>query len=190
MAGMSVPSSLADHFLIAMPSLADPNFARGVTLICQHDENGAMGLVVNRVSEYTYGDILSQLDIPLESADLAGQPVLLGGPVQPERGFVLYDDPRDWGASLRIGPSLALSTSRDILAAMARGAGPARALLALGYAGWTAGQLEAELIENSWLTVRAEPAILFDTPLEERWRAAARSLGVDLSHLADGVGHA
>lgn len=187
---MHAASSLADHFLIAMPALDDPNFARGVTLICQHDETGAMGLVINRLSEFTLGDVFRQMDIATELTALCDQPVLLGGPVQPDRGFVLHDDPREWGSTLRFGKRLAVSTSRDILAAMAKGEGPARALLALGYAGWTAGQLEAEIAENSWLTVPADQAIIFDTPLESRWRAAAQSLGVDLSRLADGAGHA
>jgi putative transcriptional regulator len=192
---MHAPQSLADHFLIAMPSLADPNFARGVTLICQHDENGAMGLMVNRLSDFTLGEVLRQMDITSDSPTLGRQVVLLGGPVQPDRGFVLHDDPRDFGSTLRFGqgdgrPGLAVSTSRDILQEMARGAGPANTLIALGYAGWTAGQLEEELAQNAWLTVPADRAIVFDTPLAERWAAAARSIGVDLSQLSDAVGHA
>ena len=187
---MHVASYLADHFLIAMPAMDDPNFARGVTLICQHDESGAMGLMINRVSDYSLGDVFRQMDIVTELGQLAGQAVLLGGPVQPERGFVLHDDPREWGSTLRFGNGLAVSTSRDILQAMARGEGPTRSLLALGYAGWTAGQLEAEIADNAWLTVSADQAIIFDTPIEARWVAAARSLGVDLSRLADGAGHA
>ncbi len=187
---MSASTSLADHFLIAMPALADPNFARGVTLICQHDQGGAMGLTINRPSDFTFGDVFEQMDLVTDVQGLAGRPVLLGGPVQPDRGFVLHDDPREWGSTLRFGHGLAVSTSRDILEALARGDGPARCLLALGYAGWTAGQLEQELGENAWLTVPASQAIIFDTPLESRWSAAARSLGVDLSLLSDGAGHA
>jgi putative transcriptional regulator len=192
---MHAPQSLADHFLIAMPSLADPNFARGVTLICQHDENGAMGLMVNRLSDYTLGEVLRQMDISSDSPNLGRQAVLIGGPVQPDRGFVLHDDPRDFGSTLRFGqtegrPGLAVSTSRDILQEMARGAGPAHTLIALGYAGWTAGQLEEEIAQNAWLTVPADRAIVFDTPLERRWDAAARSLGVELSQLSDTIGHA
>jgi putative transcriptional regulator len=192
---MHAPQFLADHFLIAMPSLADPNFARGVTLICQHDEHGAMGLMVNRLSEYTLGEVLRQMEIAGDSPTLGRQVVLLGGPVQPDRGFVLHDDPRDFGSTLRFGqsegrPGLAVSTSRDILEEMARGAGPAHALVTLGYAGWTAGQLEEELAQNAWLTVPADRGIVFDTPLAERWAAAARSIGVDPSQLSDAVGHA
>ncbi len=192
---MESTQSLADHFLIAMPSLADPNFARGVTLICQHDANGAMGLMVNRLSDFTLAEVLRQMDIASDSPTLGNQSVLMGGPVQPERGFVLHDDPRDFGSTLRFGQrdgcgGLAVSTSRDILQEMARGAGPGNALVALGYAGWTAGQLEEELAQNAWLTVPADHAICFHTPLAERWNAAARSLGVDLSRLSDTVGHA
>jgi len=187
---MHVAASLADHFLIAMPSLADPHFVRGVTLICQHDEFGAMGLVVNHRSEYNLDEVLRQMDIATDSAILARQPVLVGGPVQPDRGFVLHDDPRDFGATLRFGDGMAVSTSRDILQEMARGEGPARTLITLGYAGWTAGQLEAELVQNAWLTVPADKAICFDIPLEERWEAAARRIGVDISQLSDNVGHA
>ena len=194
-AAMHAPQFLADHFLIAMPSLADPNFARGVTLICQHDEHGAMGLMVNRLSDYTLGEVLRQMEISSDSPTLGRQAVLLGGPVQPDRGFVLHDDPRDFGATLRFGEgggraSLAVSTSRDILQEMARGAGPSRTLVALGYAGWTAGQLEEEIAQNAWLTVPADRAIMFDTPLAERWTAATRSIGVDPSQLSDAVGHA
>ena len=187
---MHAPQYLADHFLIAMPSLADPHFVRGVTLICQHDEHGAMGLVINHLSEYTLGEVFRQMDIEHRSPALSRQAVLIGGPVQPDRGFVLHDDPRDFGSTLRFGQGLAVSTSRDILEEMARGDGPPHFLIALGYAGWTAGQLELELAQNSWLTVPAEKAIFFETPLEDRWQAAARTLGVDISKLSDTVGHA
>ena len=187
---MEAAQSLADHFLIAMPSLADPHFVRGVTLICQHDESGAMGLVLNHRSEYNLDEVLRQMDIATDSPELGRQAVLIGGPVQPDRGFVLHDDPRDFGATLRFGDGLAVSTSREILQEMARGEGPARTLITLGYAGWTAGQLEAELTQNAWLTVPCDKAICFDTPLEERWEAAARRIGVDLTRLSDQVGHA
>jgi putative transcriptional regulator len=192
MSAASTPadSFLADHFLIAMPSLADPNFARGVTLLCQHDQGGAMGLTINRRSNFVLGEILSQMGIETKLAEVASQPVLLGGPVQPDHGFVLHDDPRDWGSTLRFGHGLAITTSRDVLEAMARGEGPARAIVALGFAGWGAGQLEAELSDNAWLTGPVDPAIVFDMPLESRWRAAADSIGVDLTRLSDAVGHA
>jgi putative transcriptional regulator len=149
-----------------------------------------MGLVVNHRSEYNLEEVLRQMDIAHDSPELGRQPVLVGGPVQPDRGFVLHDDPRDFGATLRFGDGLAVSTSREILQEMARGEGPARTLITLGYAGWTAGQLEAELAQNAWLTVPCDKAICFDTPLERRWEAAARSIGVDISSLGDQVGHA
>ena len=187
---MQAAQSLADHFLIAMPSLADPHFVRGVTLICQHDEFGAMGLVVNHRSEYNLDEVLRQMEIVHESPELGRQPVLVGGPVQPDRGFVLHDDPRDFGATLRFGNGLAVSTSREILQEMARGEGPARTLITLGYAGWTAGQLEGEILHNSWLNTPADRAILFTMPAEERWQAATRLLGVDVVQLSGQAGHA
>lgn len=183
--------SLANHFLIALPSLADPNFSRGVTLLCQHGPEGAMGLIVNRVSSYRLGDILQQMDVESGDAALAAEPVLLGGPVQPERGFVLHDPAgARWDSTFEVSPRLHLTTSRDILVAMARGEGPKRALVALGYAGWSAGQLEGELQEDAWLTVPADPVILFETPIEARWEGAARLVGVDLNRLTAYSGHA
>lgn len=187
---MAEPRSLAEHFLIAMPAMDDPNFFRSVTLVCQHDDEGAMGLVINHPADYRFGELLGQMKLETSDASLADRPVLAGGPVQPDRGFVLHDDPRPWDSSLRLGNGLAVTTSRDILEAIARGEGPARWHLALGYAGWTAGQLEDEMAANSWLTVPADAGILFDTPVELRWRAAAGRLGVDLDRLADYAGHA
>ena len=151
---------------------------------------GAMGIVINRAANYTLGELLDQLSLPTDDPRVAGLPIVSGGPVHPDRGFVLHDDPREWNSTLRFGRGLAVTTSRDILAAMARGDGPRNALVALGYAGWTAGQLEEELAQNSWLTVPADQAIVFTTPLEQRWQAAASALGVDLSLLADYAGHA
>jgi putative transcriptional regulator len=180
---------LTDHFLIAMPALDDPNFQRSVTLVCQHDANGAMGIVINRLADYTLGELFEQMQLTTNEEQVAQRPIVAGGPVHPDRGFVLHDDPREWGSTLRFGRGLAVTTSRDILVAMAGGDGPRNALVALGYAGWTAGQLEEELVQNSWLTVPADHAIVFDTPLQERWHAAARALGVDLSRLADYAGH-
>ena len=187
---MDAPGYLSNHFLIAMPALADPNFARGLTLLCQHSAEGAMGLLVNRPSDYTLGDVLAQMGIATGDLALGQLPVLIGGPVHPDRGFVLHDDPRDWSSTLRFGNGLAVTTSREILVAMARGEGPKHVLVALGYSGWDAGQLEAELGENAWLTAPADQAIVFDTPLESRWQAAASSLGVDLRLLSDSAGHA
>ncbi len=183
-------TSLTAHFLIAMPAMDDPNFAQGVTLLCQHNEEGAMGLMINRLSDFTLGEVLQQMHIETVSETLANTPVMMGGPVQPDRGFVLHDDPREWSSTLRFGNGLAVSTSRDILEAMAKGEGPKNAVIVLGYAGWSAGQLEEELAANAWLTVEADQAILFRTPIHARWQAAAKSLGINLTHITDYSGRA
>lgn len=187
---MNDMASLANQVLIALPALADPNFARSVTLICQHDAEGALGIVVNRKSEYTLGDVFEQMRIDGGDDILRGQPVLAGGPVHPERGFVLHDGGGPWDSTMQIAGGLYVTTSRDILEAMARGEGPVHATVALGCAGWGAGQLEHELSENSWLTAPADPALLFDTPVERRWQGAAGRIGVDMSRMADYAGHA
>ncbi len=179
-----------NHLLIALPALHDPNFERSVTLVCQHDRDGAMGVMVNRPSEYTVGEILEQMGVSCDDAALRKQPVLAGGPVHPERGFVLHDGDRDWDSSLAVGDGLYLTTSRDVLEAMARGDGPPQALVALGCAGWGAGQLEQELIDDSWLLVPNRRDVLFELPLAQRWQAAAGSIGVDLMNHASHSGHA
>ncbi len=188
---MSTPSdTLANQLLVALPALADPNFARSVALICQHDGDGAMGVLVNRPSEYTLGQILAQMGIGSEDQALCARPVLHGGPVHQERGFVIHDGDRGWDSSLQVGDGLYLTTSRDVLEAMAAGHGPDNAIVALGCAGWGAGQLEQELGENAWLTVPADAGVLFELPLDERWQTAASSIGVDLFRLAGYSGHA
>jgi len=187
---MDAPATLANQLLIALPTLADPNFSRSVTLICQHDADGAMGVLVNRASEYTLGEVFRQMGIDSSDADLNARAVLAGGPVHPERGFVLHDGAREWDSSLAIVDGLYVTTSRDVLEAMARGEGPPAATVALGCAGWGAGQLEHELVENSWLTVPADPELLFALPLDARWQAAAGRIGVDLARMADYSGHA
>jgi putative transcriptional regulator len=187
---MEAPATLANQLLIALPALADPNFSRSVALVCQHDEEGAMGVVVNRASEYTLGEVFRQMGIDSDDAGLKARPVLAGGPVHPERGFVIHDGAREWDSSLAIADGLYVTTSRDVLEAMARGDGPASATVALGCAGWGAGQLEHELVENSWLTVPADAEVLFTLPLEARWQAAAGRIGVDLARIADYSGHA
>ena len=189
--GKPTTPSLAGHFLIAMPAMGDPNFARGITFICQHDGDGAMGLVVNRLSDYKLGDVLQQMHMPCERVEVASTPVLMGGPVQPERGFVLHaPSEREWDSSYRINDALAVTTSRDILAAMADGGGPPRVLVTLGYAGWGAGQLEQELRDNAWLTVRADDRILFETPLDDRWNAAIALVGINPANLTSYSGRA
>ena len=190
-AGKPATPSLAGHFLIAMPGMGDPNFARGITFICQHDEDGAMGLVVNRLSDYKLGDVLQQMHMPCERVEVAAAPVLMGGPVQPERGFVLHaPGEREWDSSYHVNATLAVTTSRDILAAMADGEGPPRVLVTFGYAGWGAGQLEQELRDNAWLTVRASARVLFDTPLDDRWTAAIALVGINPANLTSYSGRA
>lgn len=184
------PSPLSNQLLVALPALHDPHFARSVALICQHDGDGAMGVVINRPSEYSLGEVLQQMGIASDSEALQSQVVLAGGPVHPERGFVLHDGDREWDSSLAVGDGLYLTTSRDVLEALARGDGPAQAVVALGCAGWGAGQLEQELVEDSWLMVPAQRAVLFDLPLDQRWQAAAGSIGVDLVNYASHSGHA
>ena len=181
---------LNDHFLIAMPGLGDPNFQQSVTYICRHDEQGALGIVVNRPLGLTLAEVFEQMSLQPKDSTLGDQIVLAGGPVQPECGFVVHDRNDAFESSLKISDDLALTTSRDVLAAMAEGEGPRRALVALGYAGWDAGQLDRELAENAWLSVPCDPEILFATPLEQRWTAAARLLGVDIAQLSHPAGHA
>ena len=186
----SKSSPLSNQLLVALPALDDPHFARSVTLVCQHDGDGAMGVMVNRASEYTLGEVLQQMGISSDSEALQSQIVLAGGPVHPERGFVLHDGAREWDSTLTVGEGLYLTTSRDVLEAMALGDGPDQAVVALGCAGWGAGQLELELVDDSWLMVPAGRELLFDLPLEQRWQAAAGSIGIDLVNYASHSGHA
>ena len=190
LAGMAV-SSLKNQFLIAMPGLEDPNFSRTVTYICDHSDAGAMGIVINRPTELHLSDVLEHMGIENHDPKTTEQIVYLGGPVEEERGFVLHT-PRDggWKSSIPITEDIAITTSRDILEAMAEGNGPARCLVALGYAGWAAGQLEAEMQQNTWLSGPAQADVLFDLPPEQRWEAAARLLGVDLALMSTDAGHA
>ena len=184
-------TSLSGQLLVAMPSMGDPNFERGVTLLCQHNDEGAVGLMVNRPAEFTFPRVLDQLDMPTDRDDIKTVQVLMGGPMQPERGFILHPaGDGEWESSHRINEHWAITTSRDILLAMATGKGPRQALLALGYAGWGAGQLEQELAENAWLTVAATSQILFDIDADDRWQAATRLMGFDSHQLSQHVGHA
>ncbi|HZH43676.1 MAG TPA: YqgE/AlgH family protein [Lysobacter sp.] len=184
------PTPLTSQLLIALPALAETDFSRSVALICQHDQDGALGIVVNRPSEFTLGDVLSQMGIEGGDEAMRGQAVVAGGPVHPERGFVLHDGGPRWNATVAISERLYLTTSRDILEAMAAGQGPDHALVALGCAGWAPGQLEKELAENDWLTAPADAELLFALPLQNRWQAAAGRIGVDFAYLADYTGHA
>lgn len=181
--------NLTHHFLIAMPHMVDPYFARSLTYICEHNEQGALGLVVNRPIEMTVSSLFEKLDLSLEGR-AAAEPVYFGGPVQTERGFVLHQPIGDWQSTLPVRDLLGLTTSRDILEAVGRGAGPERMILALGYSGWAAGQLENELTQNSWLTVEARDGIIFDMPPEGRLEAAMGLLGIDFASLSGEAGHA
>ncbi|MCP9337345.1 YqgE/AlgH family protein [Stutzerimonas xanthomarina] len=184
------PSYLKHHFLIAMPHMADPNFAQALIYLVEHNRDGAMGLIVNRPSGLSLGDILEQLR-PDQPGDASSQQLTTfsGGPVQTDRGFVLHPADAQFQATLDLGP-LGVTTSQDVLFAIADGYGPKQHFIALGYAGWEPGQLEAELAENAWLSCPAQPEILFDLPYGQRLNAAAASLGVDLRLLSSQVGHA
>lgn len=187
---MSTTASLSNHFLIAMPTLDDPNFHHTTTYICEHNEDGALGVVINRPLEMQLGDILSHMDIHPANDGIATQPVYMGGPVQSDRGFVLHEPSGDWEATLQVTETIGITSSRDILAAIAEGKGPDHAIITLGYAGWGAGQLEEELAANAWLSGPASSTIVFETPSEERWMAAAALLGIDLNLLSGDAGHA
>ncbi len=181
---------LNNHFLIAMPGLGDPNFYHSVTFVCRHDEEGAMGIVINRPLDLTLADVFNQMALPASEKDIGARTVMAGGPVQRERGFVIHERGQTFESSLDISPKLAVTTSRDILEAIANGRGPERILVALGYAGWEGGQLDRELANNAWLSVPCEEDILFSTPFDQRWTAAARLLGVDIEQLSHPAGHA
>jgi putative transcriptional regulator len=182
--------NLTHHFLIAMPTVQEGVFAGTLTYICEHNDNGALGIVVNRPTSLTMGAMFEQVKIPLNQPKLVNEPVYFGGPVQTERGFVLHDTQKNWESTLRINDRIALTTSKDILEAMSAGQGPRNIIVTLGYAGWDQGQLEHELTENIWLTVPASERILFDLPPEERLAAAMTLLGVDFASLSEEAGHA
>jgi putative transcriptional regulator len=182
--------NLTHHFLIAMPAMADPNFAHTLTYVCEHNQDGALGIVVNRPIEMTLSTLFEQIEVPLAHPALREAPVHFGGPVQVDRGFVLHRPLGSWQSTLAINDELGLTTSKDVLEAVGRGEGPKDMFVSLGYAGWSAGQLEAELAQNAWLTVAADPDVLFELPAERRLPAAVKLLGIDFSRLSDDVGHA
>ena len=187
---MGQVEDLTNHVHIAIPPLSEPKFHHTATLICEHNEEGALGLVINRPTELLLGDILEHMKIDTTHDDVAGQPVYMGGPVQNDRGFVLHEPVGDWEATLRISEQTGITSSRDILEAIARGEGPERSFITLGYAGWGAGQLEEELAANAWLSGPADTAIVFETPYDQRWEAAAALIGVDLTLISGEAGHA
>jgi putative transcriptional regulator len=181
---------LTNQFLIAMPALADPNFFQTVTYICEHNEAGALGIVINRPLELDLGELLEHLSMPAENPAIRSAPIYSGGPVQQEQGFVIHSPLGQWGSTLRITDAIGITTSKDILQALAHGEGPDEVLIALGYAGWGPGQLEQEMAQNAWLSGPSDPDIVFRTPFQERWSAAAALLGVDLDLLSADTGHA
>ena len=183
-------SSLKNHFLIALPSLGDPNFSHTVTYICEHEPAGAMGIIINRPSQLQLIDIMNHMDIEKTSQNAAQQPIYTGGPVEGERGFVLHTRSKMWDSTLNISEEISITTSKDVLEAIALGKGPDKSLIALGYAGWGAGQLESELQENTWLNAPADTSIIFDVPTEQRWTAAAEIMGIDLNLITSTAGHA
>jgi putative transcriptional regulator len=184
---------LTNQFLIAMPGMADETFAGSVVYLCEHTEKGALGLVINKPIDIKLKNLFEKVELNLDRAELAEQPVYFGGPVQTERGFVLHEklgDDTGYNSTLSIPGGLAMTTSKDVLEALADGAGPRKVLVTLGYSGWHAGQLEDELARNGWLTVDADPAVIFDTPIEQRYQRALSLLGFDPRMLSQEAGHA
>jgi putative transcriptional regulator len=207
----SASINLTHHFLIAMPSLEDETFAKSVVYVCEHSEQGALGLVINKPGELSMKGLFEKVDLPLHRQDLMNAPVLQGGPVHTERGFVLHDamwvdvpqppcqathplsEASDkesvYASTMAIPGGLEMTTSKDVLEALSMGAGPKRVLISLGYSAWGEGQLESELAENSWLTVGADMAVIFDTPVDQRYERAMKLLGLESWMLSSEVGH-
>ncbi len=182
--------NLTHHFLIAMPRMDDPNFARTLTYVAEHSERGALGIIINRPIDMDLADLFERVDIELTDESVARQPVYFGGPVQTDRGFVLHRPAGDWSATLCVNDEIGMTSSRDILEAVASGRISQDILVSLGYAGWDAGQLEQELADNAWLSTPADPTIIFDLPPEERFAAAMQSMGIDFANLSEDAGHA
>lgn len=188
---MEQGSNLTNQFLIAMPALNDPNFFHTVTYICEHTSEGAMGIVINRPFEMHLSDIFEHMKIETsDQQNVNDQTIFNGGPVEEDRGFVLHNFSHNWDSTLQINEEVAITTSRDVLEALANNEGPEQSLIALGYAGWSSGQLEKELSDNAWLSCPYDKKILFDLPIQKRWEAAAKSIGVDLNLLSGTAGHA
>ena len=182
--------NLSHQFLIAMPAMVESTFAKSLIYICEHNEQGALGIIINRPITLTLGELFSQIKVPLNQPELKNLPVHFGGPVQTDRGFVLHDPVGSWQSTLAINDKVGLTTSKDILEAVGDGQGPHSLLVTLGYAGWEPGQLEHELTQNSWLNMEASEHIMFELPAEERLYAAMTLLGVDYASLSEDAGHA
>jgi putative transcriptional regulator len=188
--GTAEGASLTNQLLIAMPSLIDPNFAQTVALICEHTDKGALGIVLNKPLPMHLSDVLTQMKLEPFTDHIAAQPVLRGGPVSTDRGFVLHRPGGQWDHTHKVSDTIQVTTSRDVLAAMARGEGPADAFIALGYAGWESGQLEREMRENAWTSIPVDARLVFELPYEDRWIGAWRLLGIDVDRLSLVAGHA
>lgn len=186
---MNAKNFFNNHFLIAMPSLLDPNFQQAVTYICEHNEHGAIGININQPLTISLGDVFDEIDVTATHEKNKNAPVLNGGPVQTERGFVIHQPYGEWRSSLTLADDIVVTTSRDILEALAVGDGPEEFIVALGYAGWGPSQLEEEIKQNTWLSCEATTDILFHMPFPKRWRAAAALLGVDITLLTGQTGH-
>lgn len=181
---------LEKQMLLAMPGMVDSNFVGSVTLMCQHNEAGAIGITINRLSNFTLGEIFSQLHLECDDEGVRNLPVLEGGPVAPDRGFVVHSPLQGYESSMEVGNEIMVTTSRDVLADIAAGSGPDKYVVALGYAGWGGGQLEGEILANAWLSVSAETDIIFDLPLPSRFDEALGRLGINIESLHSEAGHA
>jgi putative transcriptional regulator len=190
----AVQINLSNQFLIAMPGMADDNFSGSVIYLCEHSDKGALGLVINKPIDIKLRNLFERVDLTLDREDLVEAPVFFGGPVQTERGFVLHDpidaNATHYNSTLAVPGGLEMTTSKDVLEALSAGAGPKRVLVTLGYAGWGAGQLEDELSRNGWINVAADPGVIFDTPVEERYERALALLGISRAMLSQDAGHA
>jgi putative transcriptional regulator len=191
----SDPINFTHHFLIAMPGLEDEMFAKSVIYMCEHSERGALGLVINKPSDINLKKLFEKVELPLHREDLTQSPVFQGGPVQTERGFVLHESVMPgnesiYASTMTIPGGLEMTTSKDVLEALSTGYGPRKVFISLGYSSWGQGQLESEISDNSWLTVEADPAVIFDTPVEQRYAKALKLLGLESWMLSPEAGHA
>jgi putative transcriptional regulator len=187
---MDPANSLSNQLLIAMPGMLDPNFNSTVTLVCEHNDEGALGIVINRPTGLNLAGLFQQLAVEDVDEQAANAPVLDGGPVARDRGFVLHSPVGDYESTVSVSADIQLTLSRDVLDSLAAGSGPEHSIVALGYAGWEPGQLEAEMLHNTWLTVPATPELIFELPFEDRWAGAAESMGIDISQISPHAGHA
>lgn len=183
-------TNLTDQLLIAMPTLKDPGFEKTVTYICAHNEEGAMGIVINKPLDIELGDIFAQMEIRVDDLQTRKQKIYHGGPVYTNRGFILHHANQEWESSVVVSDDICVTTSKDILEAIATGAGPDESLIALGYAGWAGGQLEREILENAWLNGPSNRDIIFNTPFDKCWEVAVDNMGIDIEKLSSEIGHA